>query len=517
MSDATLQAHLRRVAADGSTPLVLADAAQLKPGGPPDVVYPLGGGAWAHLRRADNLWRYDVVQPQLGPNDFVEVEKLRTEVGAEAARRGDQPRQGTLKEALLGIVQALRPGADPASDPVVNRVLQDMAGYGPIDALLRDIHLEDIHVVGTNAVHVIHTIHGMMPTNVRFEDPVDLVRFLRLLCERLGRPVSDSTPIVDAVLPDGSRLNLVYSEDVSRRGPSISLRRGKEAPFSITRLIQLNTISAEAAAYVWICLQQGMSMFLCGEAACGKTATLNAMLPFIDPRGKIYSAEDTPEVRPPHRIWQRLLTRETGPPEGHVKMFDLLRAALRSRPDYIVVGEIRGAEGAVAFQAMQTGHATLATFHATDATTLVQRLGAAPMSVPMTFIDNLNVALFQEARMVNGRRVRRVTKIVEIAGSSPEGVVAIPVFTHDLVEDTLRFQGLNNSHILEKKIAPLLGMEDTRKVYDMLARRTLILEEMVRRGIFDAAEVARIMMEVSVQGEKALPFKLEGAGEAGHH
>ncbi|MEA3204366.1 MAG: archaeal flagellar protein FlaI, partial [Thermoplasmata archaeon] len=497
---AHLGLHLGRHAArTGRQPTVLASAADLHPRGPDDVVYPIGEGVWAHLTREGGLWRYHLVEPELAPEQAAEVAALRAQVATAAARQGEREREGTLREGLLGILRRLRPGADPERDPVITRLLQDMAGYGPIDALLRDTHLEDIHVVGTNTVYVIHSLHGMMPTNVRFADELDLLRFLRLLCERLGRPVSDSTPIVDAVLPDGSRLNLVYSEDVSRRGPSLSLRRGNNAPFSITRLIQLNTISAEAAAYLWICLQQGMSMFLCGEAACGKTSTLNAMLPFIDPRGKIYSAEDTPEVHPPHQIWQRLLTRETGPIDGHVRMFDLLRAALRSRPDYIVVGEIRGAEGAVAFQAMQTGHATLATFHATDATTLVQRLGAAPISVPLTFIDNLNVALFQESRVVDGRRVRRVTKLVEIAGSSPEGVVAIPVFSYDIEEDRLRFQGLNNSHILEKKIAPLLGMEDTRKIYDVLARRTQVLEEMVRRNIVEAGEVARIFMEFSVR------------------
>jgi flagellar protein FlaI len=506
-----LQVHLQKDAAAGHKPPLVLEKGQPFNTAVPDIVYPLGGGAWAHLREEAGQWRYTVVEPELDDAARADVLKLREQVAAEAARQGDKQREGTLHEALLRIIQGLRPGADPETDPVVNRLLQDMAGYGPLDALLRDDHLEDIHVVGTNQVHVIHSLHGMMPTNIRFEDPIELIRFLRLLCERIGRPVSDSTPIVDAVLADGSRLNLVYSEDVSRRGPSLSLRRVKDEPFSITRLIQAKTLSSSAAAYLWMCLQQGMSMFLCGEAACGKTTTLNALLPFIDPRGKIYSAEDTPEVRPPHRIWQRLLTREVGPPEGHVKMFDLLRAALRSRPDYIVVGEIRGAEGAVAFQAMQTGHPTLATFHATDATTLIQRLGAPPILVPMTFMDNLNVALFQESRVVDGRRVRRVTRIVEIAGSSPEGVVAIPVFVYDPETDQLMFQGMNNSHILEKKIAPLLGMDDTRQVYSLLERRTALLEEMLRRGILEAEEVARIAMEFAVGGEKRLPFAVPQA------
>ncbi len=514
--DPHLQEHIDAHRAKGGNPVLLESALRLQPVEGQDVIYPLGGNAYAHLFMHQGMWRYELVEPTVPAGQEEEVKPLRTALAKEAAKKGDKHREGTLRQALTEILQDLRPGVDPLKDPLCLRLLRDMAGYGPIDALLRDIHIEDIHVVGTNPVHVIHTMFGMMPTNVRFTDPLDLVQFLRLLCERLGRPVSDATPIIDAVLPDGSRLNLVYSEDVSRRGPSLSLRRGNEAPMSIIRLIQLNTISAECAAYLWMCLQQGMSMFLCGEAACGKTATLNSILPFIDPRSKIYSAEDTPEVRPPHRIWQRLLTRETGPLDAHVKMFDLLRAALRSRPDYIVVGEIRGAEGAVAFQAMQTGHATLATFHATDATTLVQRLGAAPILVPMTFMDNLNVALFQEARIIGGRRVRRVTKIVEIAGSTAEGVVAIPVFDYDREFDQLRFQGMNNSHILERKIAPLLGMDDTRKIYDLLERRTKIIEEMVKREIVDANEVARILMGFSLRGEKALPFTLEGPGEAGH-
>lgn len=515
--DEHLRLHLEAHAAKGRTATVLNTPAQLQPKPDQDVVYPLGGRAYAHIYVQDGMWRYDLVEISVPEEMEPEVKPLRLRLNREAAKMGDQKREGTLRAALIEILKGLRPGVDLDNDPLSLRLIRDMAGYGPIDALLRDVHLEDIHVVGTNPVHVIHTMFGMMPTNVRFVDPLDLVQFLRLLCERLGRPVSDATPIIDAVLPDGSRLNLVYSEDVSRRGPSMSLRRGNEAPMSIIRLIQLNTITAECAAYLWMCLQQGMSMFLCGEAACGKTATLNSILPFIDPRSKIYSAEDTPEVRPPHRIWQRLLTRETGPADAHVKMFDLLRAALRSRPDYIVVGEIRGAEGAVAFQAMQTGHATLATFHATDATTLIQRLGAAPILVPLTFMDNLNVALFQEARVMGGRRVRRVTKIVEIAGSSAEGVVAIPVFDYDRDEDHLRFQGMNNSHILERKIAPLLGMDDTRKIYALLERRTRIIEEMVKRDITDAGEVARILMAFSLKGEKALPFKLEGETvEAGH-
>ncbi len=508
-----MEPHLSKYLADykaetGLEPLIVEKLQEAGDTPPKDVLYNLGPGRYAHIRLEGTEVRYMVVEPTIAPEDGPTLENLKEEVSQEAARQGDYEREGTLEEALHNIVKGLRKSADPITDPITYRLLRDMARYGPIDALLDDNNLEDVHVVGVHEVHVIHRKFGMLRTNIQFEDAIELVRFLRVLAERIGRPVSDAVPIVDAVLPNGSRLNLVYSHDVSRRGPSLSLRRATDDPISIIQLIEWKTISCLASAYIWLCLENGMSMFLCGEAACGKTTTLNGLLTFIDHRSKIYSAEDTPEVAPPHQIWQRLLTRETGPVASHVKMFDLLKAALRSRPDYIVVGEIRGAEGAVAFQAMQTGHPTVATFHATDATSLVQRLGAPPINVPMSFMDNLNLVLFQETRRVKGVPVRRVTKIVEIAGSSAEGIVAIPVFEYDAANDKLRFTGKNNSYLLEDKIATLLGLSDTRKIYGTLERRAAILERMLEEGIQDAAEVDKVISAFMTGGEEGLPFQL---------
>jgi archaeal flagellar protein FlaI len=494
-----LEIHMRLAP---QAPTILADPTHLEAFPEPDLLYPLDDTTWAHIRREGSEVRYRVLEPRLKPGEVQEVEELRSRVADLAARLGDKPRDGTLQEALQRLVAKLRPGTGP-QDPVTHRIVRDIAGLGPLDALLRDPHLEDIHFVGLDDAHVIHNRFGMLRTDIRFEGEIALVRFLRLLTERLGRPASDAVPIVDAVLPDGSRLNLVFSGDVSRRGPSLSVRRATDHPISITQLLEWNTLSAEAAGYLWLCLEHGMSMFLCGEAACGKTTTLNALLPFIDPRSKVYSAEDTPEVRPPHRIWQRLLTRETGPVAGQVKMFDLLRAALRSRPDFIVVGEIRGAEGAVAFQAMQTGHPTIASFHATDPTGLVQRLGAPPISVPLTFMDNLNVVVFQAVVRSGGRKVRRVTKIVEIAGVAGEGLVTVPVFERDPGTDRLEFRGRNNSFILEDKIAPLRGMGDPRGIYDEVTRRADILRKLVADRVLEGADLHPHLGHYDPRGEAA--------------
>lgn len=376
--------------------------------------------------------------------------------------------------------------------------------------VLMDPFIEDIHSTGTESCFVIHKHHGMVKTNLGFRDEVHLDTYVENLAERIGRPVSESNPIVDATLADGSRINIVYSDTVSRRGASFSIRRVTSDPLSITRLIQWGTIDARMAAYLWLCLENGMSLFLCGDAACGKTTTLNALLVFVDPRSKLYTAEDTPEVVPPHRVWQRLITRETGAEQGQVKMFDLLKAALRSRPNYIVVGEIRGAEGAVAFQAMQTGHPVIASFHAASVEKMVQRITSDPINVPHTFIDNLNVALIQKSVRRGDRVLRRVVDITEIEGYSEveQGVMTRPLFTYDAKEDKHAFRGRNNSYVLEDKIAETLGYADPRMIYDDLEERAAVLRAMVREGVFDHHEVGRLVDDYLKKGVSGLPFTI---------
>ena len=269
-------------------------------------------------------------------------------------------------------------------------------------------------------------------------------------------------------------------------------------------------MTAEMAAYVWLCLENGMSLFVCGEAACGKSATLNALMGFINARDKIYTAEDTPEVRPPHPVWQRLLTRDTGPVDARVTMFDLLKAALRSRPNYIVVGEIRGAEGNVAFQAMQTGHPTMATFHASSVDKLIQRFTSDPINVPLPFMPNLNVVLIQMAVYVHGRMLRRVLAVDEIEGYSKRADTAITrqVFAWDSVKDVFQFGGRNNSYVLESLVAPKIGMDDSRDVYKILDKRTWIIEELIRREMFDYHQIRDLLFDYQRRRDAALPFEL---------
>ena len=365
-------------------------------------------------------------------------------------------------------------------------VVRDLIRNGPLETLLSDEMLEDIHSVGLKHIHMDHKVFGMVTSNIRFRERDLLSRYLRAMSERIGRPVSDNKPIIDGALLDGSRINIIFSDDVSMLGPSFTIRKFAEETISITQLIAWGTISSQLAAYIWICLEYGMSVLVSGETASGKTTTLNAILPFIDHNVKIYSAEDTPEVKVRHKIWQRLVTRESKNEESRVEMFDLLKAALRSRPRYIIIGEIRGVEGATAFQAMQTGHPVIATFHASSIVKMIQRFTGDPINVPIRFFDNLNFAIFQEVVEAPGGGIaRRVTGIDEIIGYNKhsDGVLTRGMFEWDPIKDKHYFRGMFQSHLLENKIAAQMGLENKRFVYDELNKRAEAIQRMVDRDL----------------------------------
>jgi len=365
-------------------------------------------------------------------------------------------------------------------------VIRDLIRNGPLEPLLSDEMLEDIHSVGLKHIHMDHKVFGMVTSNIRFRERELLSRYLRAMSERIGRPVSDNKPIIDGVLLDGSRINIIFSDDVSMLGPSFTIRKFAEETISVVQLIKWGTMSAQQAAYIWICLEYGMSVLVSGETASGKTTTLNAILPFIDHNVKIYSAEDTPEVKVRHKIWQRLVTRDAKNEDSRVEMFDLLKAALRSRPRYIIIGEIRGVEGATAFQAMQTGHPVIATFHASSIVKMIQRFTGDPINVPIRFFDNLNFAIFQEVVEAPGGGIaRRVTGIDEVIGYNKhsDGVLTRGMFEWDPVKDKHYFRGMFQSHLLENKIAAMAGFANKRDIYDEMLRRADAIQRMADRDL----------------------------------
>ena len=394
-------------------------------------------------------------------------------------------RQGRMWD-LLGLEDKRLAVNDAQRDRLRYIIIRDLIRNGPLEPLLSDEMLEDIHSVGLKYIHMDHKVFGMVTSNIRFRERDVLARYLRAMSERIGRPVSDNKPIIDGALLDGSRINIIFSDDVSMLGPSFTIRKFAEETISIVQLIKWGTMSAQVAAYVWICLEYGMSVLVSGETASGKTTTLNAILPFIDHNVKIYSAEDTPEVKVAHKIWQRLVTRDSKNEDSRVEMFDLLKAALRSRPRYIIIGEIRGVEGATAFQAMQTGHPVIATFHASSIVKMIQRFTGDPINVPIRFFDNLNFALFQEVVEAPGGGIaRRITGVDEVIGYNKhsDGVLTRGMFEWDPVKDKHYFRGMFQSHLLENKIAAMAGFSNKRDIYDELERRRQAIQDMADRDL----------------------------------
>ena len=390
---------------------------------------------------------------------------------------------------------------------------RDIVGLGPLEPVMVDTANEDIHVIGPKQCYLDHGTYGMVSATVDFGTPAEFESWLRNMGERMDHPISDSDPIIDGTLPDGSRINIVYSDDVSVQGPSLTIRQGEEIPLSIFQITKWGTLSPELAAYLWLCLENEQTVFVVGETASGKTTTLNAALSFIPRDSKIYTAEDTAEVVPPHDTWQQLLTREgSGDGDADVDMFDLVAAALRSRPDYIVVGEVRGAEGQMAFQAAQTGHPVMLTFHASDIVSMIQRFTGNPINVPETFMDNCDVALFQNRVKQGDDVLRRVTSVQEIEGYSDYegGVVTRQAFKWDPRDDEVAFTGRNNSYVLEEQIATLLGYTDTREIYDELDRRAEIVRQLIDADVLGYHEVNEAIAGFQRDGVQGLPIRLSG-------
>ncbi len=397
--------------------------------------------------------------------------------------------------------------------PIQNKSLRyllrrKLEGLGVLDPMIVDSNIEDISCSGLGNIFVEHKIFGGLRSSIGFEEHSDLDKFVIQLAESIKHPVTFREPCVDATLPDGSRINIVYGTDVSKRGSNFTIRKFSEVPLSIIELIQFGAINYEMAAYLSIILQEGMNVWVSGETASGKTTLLNALTTFIAPEAKIVSIEDTPEVQVPHHNWIRGCTRGSAKDSdsSEVSMFDLLKAALRQRPNLIIVGEIRGEEGAIAFQAMQTGHACMSTFHAASVSKLIQRVTGNPINVPKTYVDNLNVVVItQMVRLPNGKAGRRLTSINEIISydSISDSFSFIEVFNWNPIDDTFNFRGNNNSYLLEYKIAPRRGLphEQRREVYKIIRQRAEILKRIYEQKKTDFYEVYGILSKANRDGQ----------------
>ena len=484
-----------------------------------NLIYPVNENVLVHIYPGSSGDRdyYVPVEPDCGPVITSLLEqvdgRLATDMELlEQLAESEDHEQGLL-ESLDRI--CLSAGGRFEPDPMTLDIagweglrylmVREKVGLGKIQPFINDPYIEDVSCSGVGSVFLEHRIFGGLKSSVAFDSEQELDRFVIKLSERIGRPATTRDPLIDSVLPDGSRINIVYGNDVSKKGSNFTIRKFSEAPLSVLDLIRSGTLSYEMAAYVWLMVAGGMNVFVSGETASGKTTLLNSISTFIDPDGKVVSIEDTPELQIPHENWTREVVRGMALGESEVSMFDLLRSALRQRPDEIMVGEIRGEEGSVVFQAMQTGHPCLATFHASSVEKLIQRLTGQPINIPKPYIDNLNLVILMSAvRLPNGQTARRVTSINEIIGydSAADCFGYIEVFRWDPVTDTFEFPGYMNTDLLENTVALRCGLapEDDHAIYNKLSQRARVLERLQEKEVSSFHELHDVLSQASREG-----------------
>lgn len=341
---------------------------------------------------------------------------------------------------------------DENIDRVLYYIVRDFAEHEKLSPIMKDENIEDISCNGPEVpVFLYHKVYTDVITNVMYSRD-ELDQFVASLAQSSGKHISIAEPDLQGRMPDGSRMQLTYSDEISDEGSNFTIRKFQEEPFTPVDLIEYETFSLEQMAYLWLAIENEKSLIFAGGTASGKTTSMNAISLFIPPRAKIVSIEDTREITLRHSNWVKSVTRESfgGGGSGEVDMYDLLRDALRQRPEYIIVGEIRGEEAQTLFQAMSTGHTTYSTMHADDVGAAVRRLENEPINLPRQMLSSLDILSVQVRLINDGDIIRRCKEMVEIVDidSDTEEIKSKTAFEYDPSSDDVEFKG--DSEILEE-------------------------------------------------------------------
>jgi|YelNatPaOPRAMG01_1025707.scaffolds.fasta_scaffold20105_3 flagellar protein FlaI len=456
------------------------------------VSLPELGGAYAYyvdevklsrdeMRICDKL--IDILSAELKPPE-ADVEDVKQYVVDEARRLSRK-----YRIALGGLTE-------DSWSRILYYIERNLTGFGPIHVMMEDYNIEDISCEGVGRpVYVWHRMYESLQTNLIFIDESSLDDFIVKLAHIGGKHISTAFPIVDAMLYGKHRLAATFKKEISPKGSTFTIRKFREKPFTITELIKLGTIDEEIAAYFWILLENKASIIVMGGTGAGKSTTLNALASLIKPGMKICTVEEIAELNFPHENWVQFVTRESyglgSSTAGSIDLFTLVKTTLRYRPDYIVVGEVRGQEAFVLFQALATGHGGMCTIHAESIDYAVKRLTSPPMNVSEVYIPLMNVSALVERvylpRRVGGLKFgRRAREVSEVLGYGEYEAI----FKWDPINDSF-ISNIEKSYLLSK-IAQKIG-KSLEDLLDELIRRKTVLRWMVSKGIFDMAEVAKII------------------------
>jgi flagellar protein FlaI len=454
-----------------------------------------------------NVFEPKLVQQDRETIDFVKKE-LEEKLDVDFIKLGEVKAKSLLKAEILSILGALETPLDESrKDAIMYYIEKDIMGLGKIETLMNDPNIEDISCDGVGIpIYVYHRDPqiGSLKTNIVFSDIDELNTFVFRLAQKCKKMISIAEPLLDGALPDGSRVQATLGTDIARKGSNFTIRKFTEDPLTPSHMLRKGTLNSIQLAYLWLAIDNGQSVLISGGTATGKTSLLNALSLFIRPSLKIVSIEDTAELRLPHPHWIPEVARSAlsteGGKKGEVSLFDLLKSSLRQRPDYIIMGEVRGKEAFVLFQQMATGHPSIATIHAATIDQLIDRLTTPPISLPPSLLENINIVVFLTLSRLKENYVRRTDAILEVIGVKDNKPITNSVFEWKPISDT--FEISQKSFVL-KSVAKRMGItEDAIK--NELIRRKTVIEWMLEQEIYDYREVAKIVSSYYSDPERVM-------------
>lgn len=456
-----------------------------------NITYPLiEPFAYANIKwnPATKEVEYFVIEPTLEKGELDLLQKISdavielVEVGFTSIKKTNEAIP-YLHDQVQRVVRDMGIKMDDAQyTRIMYYIYKNFVGFNEIEPFMQDPNIEDISCDGIDTpIFVIHRKFGSVKTNVSFKTLDSLREFVVKLAERSGRYVSYAEPILDGTLPDGSRVAATMAGDVATRGPTFTIRKFSEKPFSPVEQMEMHTIDADLLAYFWYLVEHGGSLLVVGGVATGKTSLLNTISMFIPPEAKVVSIEDTREIRIPHEHWIAGLARtgfgiptSTGQKYGEVTLFDLLKESFRQNPDYVIVGEVRGAETYVMFQGMSSGHPSMSTFHAGSVDSVIKRLTSPPIELAPSLIESLDVIAIMIHARERGKSARRLKEVAEIVSVDPktQEVKTNVVFRWDPTSDA--FVKVNDSVKIER-LAIARGSTFEEAMRDIQDRRKVLM------------------------------------------
>lgn len=416
---------------------------------------------------------------ELSKNEKIEYEKIKEELI-----------QNKVNDENLNVdnkdIKELLTNNSVNSEKIINKLNNDLKGYGKIDTLLQDDELEEIMIIGDKKpIYVYHRKNGMMLTDIILTE-IEIRQIINKIANFIQRKIDKQTPILDARLPDGSRVNATIPP-ITADGPTLTIRKFKKEQLTIFDLINSNTISAHLAAFLWMNVE-GMNVrpsniIISGGTGSGKTTTLNTLTSFIPIEERIITIEDTLELQ----ISQNHVIRtETRPPniegKGEINMNILLKNSLRQRPDRIIVGEVRSEEAITLFTALNTGHSGMGTLHANSTQETISRLMNPPMNVPTIMLNSIDFIVMQN-RIFHPQKgiIRRVTEVAEVVGMDMGKIQLNKIYEYDYHKDKLNYIAITSNSF--NQIASMKGLTNKELLNELKMREDYLIENIKKEKI----------------------------------